>query len=46
MKGKVEDADSQKAAMFLLTTGILCLVNSMIYLMDVATSVHSALSSP
>jgi hypothetical protein len=46
MKGKQEDADKQKAAVFLLTTGALCLLNSLLYLTDVAISVHSTLSSP
>ncbi|KDR10073.1 hypothetical protein L798_15310 [Zootermopsis nevadensis] len=46
MKGKEEDADKQTAAVFLLTTGALCLVNSMLYLTDVAVSVHFTLSSP
>jgi hypothetical protein len=45
MRGKPEDTDKQNAAVFLLTTGVLCLVNSMLYLIDVAISVHSALSS-
>jgi hypothetical protein len=46
MKGKHEDADKEKAGVFLLTTGTLCLVNSLLYLADVAVSVHSTLSSP
>jgi hypothetical protein len=33
-------------ALFLLTTGVLCLVNSLFYLIDVAISVHSTLSPP
>jgi hypothetical protein len=45
MRGKQEDVDKQKAAVFLLTTGVLCLVNSVFYLLDVAVSVHSTLSS-
>jgi hypothetical protein len=45
MKGKQDDVDKQKEAVFLLTTGVLCLVNSMFYLFDVAISVHSTLSS-
>jgi hypothetical protein len=46
MRGKPDDADKQNAAVFLLTTGVLCLVNSLLYLIDVAISVHSTLSSP
>jgi hypothetical protein len=46
MKGKPEDPDKRNAAVFLLTTGVLCLVNSLLYLIDVAISVHSTLSSP
>ncbi|PNF27967.1 hypothetical protein B7P43_G16436 [Cryptotermes secundus] len=46
MKGKPEDSDKRNAAVFLLTTGVLCLVNSLFYLIDVAISVHSTLSSP
>jgi membrane protein implicated in regulation of membrane protease activity len=45
MKGKQDDVDKQKAAVFLLTTGVLCLANSMFYIFDVAISVHSTLSS-
>ncbi|XP_069685008.1 protein snakeskin-like [Periplaneta americana] len=35
-----------KAAMFLLATGVLCLANSLIYLADVARSVHTYLAEP
>jgi len=45
MKGKQDDIVKQKEAVFLLTTGVLCLINSIFYLFDVAISVHSALSS-
>jgi hypothetical protein len=45
MKGKQDD-DKQKSAVFLMTTGILCLVNTLLYLTDVAISVHTTLSSP
>jgi hypothetical protein len=43
--GKQEDDEKQKAGVFLLTTGVLCLFNSMFYLFDVAISVHSSMSS-
>jgi hypothetical protein len=42
IKDKQDDVDKQKEAVFLLTTGVLCLVNAMFYLFDVAISVHSA----
>jgi hypothetical protein len=45
MKCKQEDVNKQKAAVFLPATGVLCLVNSVFYLLDVAISVHSTLSS-
>jgi hypothetical protein len=45
MKGEQYNVEKQKAAVFLLTTGVLCLVNSVFYLFDVAISVHSTLSA-
>jgi tellurite resistance protein TehA-like permease len=45
LQGKEDNVDKQNEAVFLLTTGVLCLVNSILYLFDVAISVHSALSS-